>query len=433
MDSLVDFDIDFDEFIREQDAKNTIKGNMSAWRCVSRYMSGIGEKRAVHNIPPVELDRLLSRFFMEVLRADGKPYQPDVLSTMHRGLKRYLDTKNYGINILKDEIFAKSRKVLAARRKKLKRDGYGGRPNATRELTLEEVDRLWEEGFFGLNSGVQVQRALWWSLSIHCGWRGCDEARQVAWGDISIETDKANGQDYLIWNVERGSKTRIGREGEEGRKYNPTIFPSGNKRCPVRLFKIFRDHRPDETMVEGFSFFLGIDWKKSEKDKIWYTNRAMGRNKIAEFLPEAKKLLKLPGKVANHSVRKTGISQLLEADIPEIFVAQHSGMKNRDSLKSYKTASLSHQKRMCNILNDITSEKSQTVKSSEIISATAKRGTNNPLEARNSGLFAGAIFSICNIYTGNVYHQDRIPLAGNRFRLLSDREEELLNLQINEQ
>ena len=119
MDSLVDFDIDFDEFIREQDAKNTIKGNMSAWRCVSRYMSGIGEKRAVHNIPPVELDRLLSRFFMEVLRADGKPYQPDVLSTMHRGLKRYLDTKNYGINILKDEIFAKSRKVLAARRKKL--------------------------------------------------------------------------------------------------------------------------------------------------------------------------------------------------------------------------------------------------------------------------------------------------------------------------
>ena len=35
-------------------------------------------------------------FFMEVVRDDGKPYQPDVLSTMHRALKRYLDNKNYG-------------------------------------------------------------------------------------------------------------------------------------------------------------------------------------------------------------------------------------------------------------------------------------------------------------------------------------------------
>ena len=46
----------------------------------------------------------------------------------------------------------------------------------------------------------------------------------------------------------------------------------------------------------------------------------------------AKKLLKLPGKVAV-SVQKTGISQLLDADIPEIFVAQHSGMKNRGAYR----------------------------------------------------------------------------------------------------
>ena len=33
----VDFDSDFDNFIREQDAKNTTRGNMNAWRCLSKY------------------------------------------------------------------------------------------------------------------------------------------------------------------------------------------------------------------------------------------------------------------------------------------------------------------------------------------------------------------------------------------------------------
>ena len=66
-----------------------------------------------------------------------------------------------------------------ARRKKLKRDGFGGRPNATRSLSDDEVNELWEQGYFGTNSGVAVQRGIWWLLSIHCGWRGCDEARQL--------------------------------------------------------------------------------------------------------------------------------------------------------------------------------------------------------------------------------------------------------------
>ena len=66
-------------------------------------MFTIGEKCTLELIPPVELDKLLSRFFMEVVRTtDGVPYQPDVLS-MHRGqIKRYKDDKKYGKNILQD-------------------------------------------------------------------------------------------------------------------------------------------------------------------------------------------------------------------------------------------------------------------------------------------------------------------------------------------
>ena len=48
----------------------------------------------------------------------------------------------------------------------------------------------------------------------------------------------------------------------------------------------------------------------------------------------------------NHSVRKTCISRLLDADVPENFVAQLSGHKSTESLQSYKSASAKHQKRM---------------------------------------------------------------------------------------
>ena len=52
---------------------------MSAWRCFSRFLSSIGEKRSGELIPSIELDR----FFMEVVRGDGIPYQPDVLVSIN--------------------------------------------------------------------------------------------------------------------------------------------------------------------------------------------------------------------------------------------------------------------------------------------------------------------------------------------------------------
>ena len=51
-------------------------------------------------------------------------------------------------------------------------------------------------------------------------------------------------------------------------------------------------------------------------------------------------------KITNHSVRKTSISRLLDADIPENYVAQLSGHKSIDSLQSYKSAGQQHQRRM---------------------------------------------------------------------------------------
>ena len=75
------------------------------------------------------------------------------------------------------------------------------------------------------------------------------------------------------------------------------------------------------------------------------TDRVQRRVAIAKLDDTNKK------KVSNHSVRKTSVRQLLEADFQPNFVAQLSGHKNLKSLDSYHSASLKRQREMPAILN----------------------------------------------------------------------------------
>ena len=181
----------FQEFIRAQDAKNTKASNKYAFSTLTKFLNNIGERRDIHVIPPNELDGLLGRFFMEAKKKDGKNYEPGVLSTIHRALKRYLDTKNYydDTNILTDNRFITSRKVLAANRQELRKAGLGQKPNAARELSETEEDMLFEKEYFSMKYNDALQRGFWWFLAINCGCRGNDESRKLCLGDISLEND----------------------------------------------------------------------------------------------------------------------------------------------------------------------------------------------------------------------------------------------------
>ena len=101
-------------------------------------------------------------------------------------------------------------------------------------------------------------------------------------------------------------------------------------------------------------FFLAINHRRQPSSQIWYSKAALGKNKIGKFLSKAAKAAKLPGNITNHSVRKTCISRLMDADIPENFVAQLSGHKNLKSLESYKSASTAHQRKMSLVLSPST-------------------------------------------------------------------------------
>lgn len=89
------------------------------------------------------------------------------------------------------------------------------------------------------------------------------------------------------------------------------------------------------------------------RDNSWYKLSPLCKNQIGKCLPKAveKAGLQAGGKkIANHSVRNTSILRLLDGGTPENFVARLSGQKNLQSLSSYKSASITHQRKISEIL-----------------------------------------------------------------------------------
>ena len=139
------------------------------------------ESRAIEDKPANELDLLLSKFFISIRKQNGTEYEPGTLSGFQCSFERHLHEKGSLINILEDSKFSKTREVLAATRKNLVWQGKGNCPNATRELNEAEEDALFENGQFGVQDPKSLQRALWWFLYLHFGWRAQDENCKLKW------------------------------------------------------------------------------------------------------------------------------------------------------------------------------------------------------------------------------------------------------------
>ena len=96
-------------------------------------------------------------------------------------------------------------------------------------------------------------------------------------------------------------------------------------------------------------FYLAVRPNWCSNEKVWFMKAPLEKNEIGKFLSATAKTAGLHGEgkqVTNHSVSKSCISRFLDADVPENFVAQLNGHKSTESLQSFKSASVKHQKRM---------------------------------------------------------------------------------------
>ena len=85
-----------------------------------RFIEANGlNSHTIESLPVSELDHLLSMFFFMNVRRKNGEYEPATFSSFQRNIQRYLSEKKYPFNMLKDNEFEKSRRVLAVKHKSL--------------------------------------------------------------------------------------------------------------------------------------------------------------------------------------------------------------------------------------------------------------------------------------------------------------------------
>ena len=293
----------------------------------------------------------ISAFIVKVRKQDGGEYEPTKLRSFISSFDRFLRKKNYPTTIIDGAEFRKTRDSLAAKQRELKKEGKGNKPKAARALTDEEVDILYGLNLLGSANGEALLNTVWLNNTQHFGLRGCQEHRDMKWGDVELKIT-ADGLEYLEYN-ERQTKTRTGSQPKDTRTVKPKMFAvQGSERDPVLFYHQYASKRPDDMNNKDSPFYLAINHtKKPASGKPWFKSAPMGVNKLNSLLKTMAQKAELDtSNLSNHSARKRMIQKLSEQNVPPTHIMQVSGHKNVQSINNYSSLSVQQQRDISNIL-----------------------------------------------------------------------------------
>ena len=167
---------------------------------------------------------------------------------------------------------------------------------------------------------------------------------------MTVEKDE-HGR-YLSFR-ERTTKTRQGASADT-RDAPPKKYenPENPSRCPVTLYEKYAKCRPPKMQEFGTPFYLGVNNMivDPSNELAWYKNAAIGKNTLGSTMKNMTNEAGLGGRFSNHTVRKTSLTNLLQAGVPPTVIQHISGHKNVGSISHYATASKAQVKCMNEIL-----------------------------------------------------------------------------------
>ena len=150
------------DFISAQKSSNTVKKTKSDMRALKRFCSTIDVTREPETMTAKELSELLSRLFKDITKENGKEYELRSLRSFQRSFQRYFSDKKLPFNIFEDDKFSRSGQVIV-------QSGFSNKVNATKELTEEEQEKLFETRQFSDHNPLVLQRTFWWFLLLNFG------------------------------------------------------------------------------------------------------------------------------------------------------------------------------------------------------------------------------------------------------------------------
>ena len=121
--------------------------------------------------------------------------------------------------------------------------------------------------------------------------------------------------------------------------------------CPVKLYKEYRDHRPEDMNTPDARFYLRP--LNDPSANIWYSRQPIGKDKLGKMMNLMADQGGLTGRKVNHSTRKTFATTLVHTGLPPTEVAHLGGWKNIQTINEYSAPSVKQQEEASNLLSNV--------------------------------------------------------------------------------
>ncbi|XP_056003612.1 uncharacterized protein KIAA1958-like [Ostrea edulis] len=249
--------VNVENFIEGQKKKNT---NLSTERDVRNFQRWLiehkNEHRLIQNVEVPVLNEYLSEMYISIRKSDGSNYEPSSLEAMKNSIERHLKDHAYPVS-LRDRLFHKSNKALAAKKQQLKSIGTGRNSYASEALTEDDENALLTSGEISFENPSSLQFGVFYYFGKYFALRGRNEQRKLKFGDVQEKKDGSENN-YLEFH-ERSSKTMDGTGKKDYRMTTPRIFSPNSgppEKDPIALYREFVRRRPEEAKREDSPMYL---------------------------------------------------------------------------------------------------------------------------------------------------------------------------------
>ncbi|GFR65033.1 zinc finger MYM-type protein 2 [Elysia marginata] len=314
--------------------KNTHRKTGADMRILTAYMRSLNEMRLPEAIPPAELDKYLSSFFLVVRKADGSEYEPCSLRAMLASIERYLRFKNYPLSLTRDSAFSNMRNVLKLKQQTLRSIGKGQKTasevspsSLAREGKIAHLFKTQEMGPYTPSSVVFT---LCFYFCMYLKLRKSTENKKLLWGDISLLKDES-GREFLTFSSQMLRRNQgSSKVNFRQRNYRVWADPSSPEKDPVTIYKFYAQKRPASTNTNFSPFYLGVNVLYPTQGQPWYRPAAMGINKLNEMVRQIRDITGV------RTMSDFQGSELQSKDKPvlEIPLKEHTNGNGHESVKN---------------------------------------------------------------------------------------------------
>ena len=295
------------------------------------------------NFSKEELDKKLSKFYVEARTKDGELYKKTSLDAFRYGLNRYLKkTSTSTFDLLKDPAFADSNDCFKVALKEIK---SAGKAEIDHKPPLSESDRqkLYKSIFFNPDTPQGLYNKVQYDVRYYFARRGSENMNTLTKDSFMLKRDPDTGKRFVVSKDELTKNHGLDDTDADG----GLMVETHTDDCPVNSFlKYLSKLDPEQDRLWCYP-------KDSfrHEEELWYTKKPVGVNTLQQFLPKLSQQCGLSQIYTNHSIRSTSATLLHQDKFDPTAVKSITGHKSLSSLAVYQRTSSKQKIEMAHALH----------------------------------------------------------------------------------